>query len=158
MRTTCHSAHFLAAAVATHTRMHVRTHSHTLLELKPPLPHSHPGLPPTVCPFMLYGELAQRLRLATGGKLRKWPTKAMERWGGWFLFSLFAAILVWEEASADFGSFYFIGLEEAGSGAGAGWCGGGALHAWGSSAASTAAGGPLLFSTLPKTHGARFDA
>ncbi|EIE23428.1 hypothetical protein COCSUDRAFT_53335 [Coccomyxa subellipsoidea C-169] len=50
-----------------------------------------------VCPFMIYGEIVQRWRLAQGVVLRKWPHKSMDRWGPWFLWALFAAILVWEE-------------------------------------------------------------
>lgn len=50
-----------------------------------------------VCPFMIYGELVQGVRKATGATLLKWPKEAMDRWGPWFLFWLFAAILVWEE-------------------------------------------------------------
>ncbi|EFJ50727.1 nitrogen assimilation regulatory protein [Volvox carteri f. nagariensis] len=56
-----------------------------------------------VCPFMIFGELAQRWRTESspgrGGaaKLLKWPRDAAERYGPPFLFSLFAAILVWEE-------------------------------------------------------------
>lgn len=49
-----------------------------------------------VCPFMIYGELVQRWRISQGVVLRKWP-KNMDAWGPWFLFGLFAAILVWEE-------------------------------------------------------------
>eukprot|EP00883_Tetradesmus_obliquus_P009178 jgi/Sobl393_1/19957/SZX72903.1 len=49
------------------------------------------------CPFMVYGEVMQRWRTASGVVLRKWPKEELERWGGWFLFGLFAAILVWEE-------------------------------------------------------------
>uniref|UniRef100_A0A7S3UCU1 Cyclic nucleotide-binding domain-containing protein n=1 Tax=Picocystis salinarum TaxID=88271 RepID=A0A7S3UCU1_9CHLO len=49
-----------------------------------------------VCPFMIYGELVQRWRLSKGAVLRKWP-KNMDAWGPWFLFWMFAAILVWEE-------------------------------------------------------------
>lgn len=51
----------------------------------------------SVCPFMIYGEVVQRWRLAQGALLMKWPTEMMDMWGGWFLFALFAAILVWEE-------------------------------------------------------------
>ncbi|KAK9792466.1 hypothetical protein WJX73_007973 [Symbiochloris irregularis] len=51
-----------------------------------------------VCPFMIYGEVVQRWRLAKGAVLRKWPHAASEQWGPWFLFALFAAILVWEES------------------------------------------------------------
>lgn len=50
-----------------------------------------------VCPFMIYGELVQQWRLATGGVLRKWPREFMDKWGAWFLFGMFAAILIWEE-------------------------------------------------------------
>lgn len=46
---------------------------------------------------MIYGEVMQRWRTASGVVLRKWPREELERWGGWFLFALFAAILVWEE-------------------------------------------------------------
>ncbi len=34
--------------------------------------------PCAVCPFMIYGELVQRWRLATGAKLMKWPKEVME--------------------------------------------------------------------------------
>jgi hypothetical protein len=51
----------------------------------------------SVCPFMIYGVLVQRWRRATGATLLKWPREAMEEWGPWFLFWLFAGILVWEE-------------------------------------------------------------
>lgn len=51
----------------------------------------------SICPFMIYGELVQRWQLANGAILRKWPRAAMDRWGSWFLFALFGAILVWEE-------------------------------------------------------------
>jgi hypothetical protein len=43
---------------------------------------------------MVYGEVMQRWRMASGVALRKWPKEELERWGGWFLFGLFAAILV----------------------------------------------------------------
>lgn len=51
----------------------------------------------TICPFMIYGELVQKLRLDSGAKLMKWPREALDKWGYSFLFSLFAAILIWEE-------------------------------------------------------------
>ncbi|CAL8472261.1 g11803 [Coccomyxa elongata] len=50
-----------------------------------------------VCPFMIYGEIVQRWRLAQGAVLRKWPHKSVGDWGPWFLWALFMAILVWEE-------------------------------------------------------------
>jgi polyferredoxin/transcriptional regulator with AAA-type ATPase domain len=51
----------------------------------------------SICPFMIYGELVQAVRKATGAKLMKWPKETMDRYGAWFLFWLFAVILVWEE-------------------------------------------------------------
>eukprot|EP00878_Enallax_costatus_P004842 GHUV01005096.1.p1 GENE.GHUV01005096.1~~GHUV01005096.1.p1 ORF type:complete len:906 (+),score=289.25 GHUV01005096.1:167-2884(+) len=51
----------------------------------------------SICPFMIYGEVMQRWRMASGVVLRRWPREELERWGGWFLFALFAGILVWEE-------------------------------------------------------------
>ena len=51
----------------------------------------------SVCPFMIYGEIVQAWRKSRGAKLLKWPREAMDQWGPWFLFALFAAILVWEE-------------------------------------------------------------
>ena len=50
------------------------------------------------CPFMVYGEIAQKVSLwLFPRKLKRWPRKSAERWGGWFLFNLFALILLWEE-------------------------------------------------------------
>ena len=50
------------------------------------------------CPFMIYGELAQLLSLRLfPRKLLPWPRQQADRWGGWFLFGLFALIFVWEE-------------------------------------------------------------
>jgi len=50
------------------------------------------------CPFMIYGEITQKLSLVLFPRqLKKWPRKAAEQWGGWFLFGLFALILLWEE-------------------------------------------------------------
>lgn len=51
----------------------------------------------SVCPFMIYGELVQKWRLSQGAVLMKWPREQLDRYGDWFLFWLFAAILVWEE-------------------------------------------------------------
>lgn len=51
-----------------------------------------------VCPFMIYGEVAQKLSLwLFPRQLLSWPRPAAEKWGGWFLFGLFALILLWEE-------------------------------------------------------------
>lgn len=51
-----------------------------------------------VCPFMIYGELMQTISLKLWPRqLMPWPRQAAERWGGWFLFGLFALILLWEE-------------------------------------------------------------
>jgi transcriptional regulator with AAA-type ATPase domain/NAD-dependent dihydropyrimidine dehydrogenase PreA subunit len=51
-----------------------------------------------VCPFMIYGEVAQKLSLKFFPRqLRAWPRQQAEQWGGWFLFGLFALILLWEE-------------------------------------------------------------
>lgn len=51
-----------------------------------------------VCPFMIYGEITQKLSLwLFPGQLRPWPRRQAERWGGWFLFGLFTLILLWEE-------------------------------------------------------------
>lgn len=51
-----------------------------------------------VCPFMIYGEITQKLSLILWPRsLKKWPRQSAEQWGGWFLFGLFALILLWEE-------------------------------------------------------------
>lgn len=50
------------------------------------------------CPFMIYGEITQKLSLYLFPRqLKKWPRQTAEKWGGWFLFGLFALILLWEE-------------------------------------------------------------
>ncbi|MBI4780466.1 MAG: sigma 54-interacting transcriptional regulator [Oscillatoriophycideae cyanobacterium NC_groundwater_1537_Pr4_S-0.65um_50_18] len=52
----------------------------------------------SVCPFMIYGELAQKFSLKLFPRqLLPWPRQQAERWGGWFLYGLFALILLWEE-------------------------------------------------------------
>lgn len=52
----------------------------------------------SVCPFMIYGEVAQAIRQRwLPGSLRTWSRPEAERWGGWFLFGLFTLILLWEE-------------------------------------------------------------
>ncbi|MGE5659283.1 MAG: sigma 54-interacting transcriptional regulator [Actinomycetota bacterium] len=51
-----------------------------------------------VCPFMIYGEVTQKLSLWLWPRsLKKWPRQEAEKWGGWFLFSLFFLIYLWEE-------------------------------------------------------------
>ncbi|MGG6238642.1 cyclic nucleotide-binding domain-containing protein [Nodosilinea sp. AN01ver1] len=51
-----------------------------------------------VCPFMIYGEVTQWIaEKLFPGRLKRWPRQAADRWGGWFLFALFALILIWEE-------------------------------------------------------------
>lgn len=50
------------------------------------------------CPFMIYGEVAQKLSLWLWPRqLAKWPKQTAEKYGGWFLYGLFALILLWEE-------------------------------------------------------------
>ncbi|KAL4439939.1 hypothetical protein ABPG75_002940 [Micractinium tetrahymenae] len=52
----------------------------------------------SICPFMVVGELAQGARQAAiPTPLLKWPRQEAEQYGPWFLVSLFAGILVWEE-------------------------------------------------------------
>ncbi|RMD71475.1 MAG: 4Fe-4S binding protein, partial [Cyanobacteria bacterium J149] len=53
----------------------------------------------SICPFMIYGEITQKLRvwLLPHIPLQKWPRQTAEKWGGWFLFTLFTLILLWEE-------------------------------------------------------------
>lgn len=51
-----------------------------------------------VCPFMIYGEVTQKLSLwLFPRQLKRWPREAAEKWGGWFLFGLFTLIFLWEE-------------------------------------------------------------
>lgn len=50
------------------------------------------------CPFMIYGEIVQKLSLKFFPRtLKKWPRETAEKWGGWFLFGLFVLIFLWEE-------------------------------------------------------------
>ncbi len=52
----------------------------------------------SVCPFMIYGEITQKIAQTVFGRtLKKWPRQSAEKYGGWFLFGLFALILLWEE-------------------------------------------------------------
>jgi len=51
-----------------------------------------------VCPFMIFGEISQKLSLHLFPRqLKRWPRQSAERWGSWLLFALFASILLWEE-------------------------------------------------------------
>lgn len=50
------------------------------------------------CPFMIYGEVTQKLSLwLFPRKLKSWPRHQAEKWGGWFLFAMFTLIFLWEE-------------------------------------------------------------
>lgn len=51
-----------------------------------------------VCPFMIYGEITQKISTHLFPKqLKRWPREEAEKWGGWFLFGLFTLIFLWEE-------------------------------------------------------------
>lgn len=51
-----------------------------------------------VCPFMIYGEIAQKVSLwLFPRQLGSWPRRQSDQWGGWFLVALFALIFLWEE-------------------------------------------------------------
>ncbi len=51
-----------------------------------------------VCPFMIYGEITQKLSLwLFPRQLKTWHRQTADKWGGWFLFGLFALIFLWEE-------------------------------------------------------------
>ncbi len=51
-----------------------------------------------VCPFMIYGEITQKISESLLKRnLKPWPRQQAEKWGGWFLFGLFALIFLWEE-------------------------------------------------------------
>lgn len=51
-----------------------------------------------ICPFMIYGEITQKISTHLFPKqLKRWPREEAEKWGGWFLFSLFTLIFLWEE-------------------------------------------------------------
>ncbi|MBW4646131.1 MAG: cyclic nucleotide-binding domain-containing protein [Goleter apudmare HA4340-LM2] len=51
-----------------------------------------------VCPFMIYGEITQKLSLwLFPRQLQRWPREKAEKWGGWFMFGLFTLIFLWEE-------------------------------------------------------------
>jgi polyferredoxin len=50
------------------------------------------------CPFMIYGEVTQKISLwLFPRQLKSWPRQEAEKWGGWFLFGLFTLIILWEE-------------------------------------------------------------
>jgi transcriptional regulator with AAA-type ATPase domain/ferredoxin len=48
------------------------------------------------CPFMVWGEIAQRLSRALGHQPRAWPRGQSDRWAAPLLAAGFAAILLWE--------------------------------------------------------------
>lgn len=51
-----------------------------------------------VCPFMIYGEITQKIsENLLKHNLKPWPRQQAEQWGGWFLFGLFTLIFLWEE-------------------------------------------------------------
>ncbi|MCT7984832.1 cyclic nucleotide-binding domain-containing protein [Laspinema sp. A4] len=51
-----------------------------------------------VCPFMIYGEITQKIsEKLLKHNLKPWPRQQAEKWGGWFLFGLFTLIFLWEE-------------------------------------------------------------
>ena len=49
------------------------------------------------CPFMVWGEIAQRLAMALGRTLPRWPRGSSDDWASPLLAAGFAAILLWEE-------------------------------------------------------------
>jgi polyferredoxin len=52
----------------------------------------------SICPFMIYGEVTQKLSLwLFPRQLQAWDRNKSEKWGGWFLFGLFVIIYLWEE-------------------------------------------------------------
>lgn len=52
----------------------------------------------SICPFMIYGEIAQKVSLwLVPRQLKTWSRDRSERWGGWFLYGLFIVIYLWEE-------------------------------------------------------------
>lgn len=52
----------------------------------------------SICPFMIYGEVVQKLSLwLVPRSLKRGPRDVADRWGGWFLFGLFTLIFLWEE-------------------------------------------------------------
>jgi hypothetical protein len=52
----------------------------------------------SVCPFMIWGETWQRALVAMGAEMRTWPRKDdLAAWSPWIMFTLFSAILLWEQ-------------------------------------------------------------
>jgi len=51
----------------------------------------------SVCPFMVWGEISQRLARRLGWRPRSWPRGDSDRWAAPLLAAGFAAILLWEE-------------------------------------------------------------
>ncbi len=63
-----------------------------------------------VCPFMIYGEVAQFVSLKLWPRqLKGWPREWAERWGGWILYGGFGLILLWEELWSLENSAYLSG-------------------------------------------------
>ena len=52
------------------------------------------------CPFMVWGEISQRLAVALGWRPRPWPRGDSDRWAAPALAAGFALILLWEEVWA----------------------------------------------------------
>lgn len=50
-----------------------------------------------MCPFSACGLVVQDFLISEGVRLRPWPHDTLNKFGGWFLVSLFAIILLWEE-------------------------------------------------------------
>jgi transcriptional regulator with AAA-type ATPase domain/NAD-dependent dihydropyrimidine dehydrogenase PreA subunit len=52
----------------------------------------------SVCPFMIYGQITQKISLwLFPRQLKTWPRQKAEKWGGWLMFALFTLIFLWEE-------------------------------------------------------------
>ncbi|MEB3322819.1 MAG: 4Fe-4S binding protein [Synechococcaceae cyanobacterium] len=51
------------------------------------------------CPFMVWGEIAQRLARGLGVRPARWPRGTSDRWAAPLLAAGFAAILLWEEVA-----------------------------------------------------------
>ena len=47
--------------------------------------------------YDLWGSYPKTLTNFISPPAQKWPRDVAEKWGGWFLFAMFALILLWEE-------------------------------------------------------------